>query len=77
MNHRHMVGFLGRVISSSQGLYLHRTTQQRQTRTNIHALIGFEPATSVRAIKARASDRAATGSAYILVNDTNFSFISR
>jgi hypothetical protein len=31
MNHRHMVGLLGRVISSSQGLYLHRTTQHRQT----------------------------------------------
>jgi hypothetical protein len=29
---RHMVGLLGRVISPSQGLYLHRTTQQRKTR---------------------------------------------
>jgi hypothetical protein len=28
----HMVGLLGRVISSSQGLYLHRTTQHRKTR---------------------------------------------
>jgi hypothetical protein len=41
MNHWHTVGLLGRVISSSQGLYLHRTTQQRQTRTNIHALSGI------------------------------------
>jgi hypothetical protein len=41
MNHRHTVGLLGRVISSSQGLYLHRTTQHRQTRTNIHALGGI------------------------------------
>jgi hypothetical protein len=32
-----MVGLLGRVISPSQGLYLHRTTQHRNTRTNIHA----------------------------------------
>jgi hypothetical protein len=39
---RHMVGLLGRVISSSQRLYLHRTTQRRQTRTNIHALSGIQ-----------------------------------
>jgi hypothetical protein len=37
---RHLVGLLGRVISPSQGLYLHRTTQHRNTRTNIHALNG-------------------------------------
>jgi hypothetical protein len=36
-----MVGFLGLVISSSQGLYLHRTTQHRRTRTNIYALSGI------------------------------------
>jgi hypothetical protein len=30
---RHMVGLLGRVISPSQGLYLHRTAQHRKTRT--------------------------------------------
>jgi hypothetical protein len=35
---RHMVGLLGRVISPSRGLYLHRTTQHRKTRTNIHVL---------------------------------------
>jgi hypothetical protein len=38
---RHMVGLLGRVISSSQGLYLHRTTQHKKTLTNIHALSGI------------------------------------
>jgi hypothetical protein len=38
---RHMVGLPGRVISPSQGLYLHRTTQNRKTRTNIHALSGI------------------------------------
>jgi hypothetical protein len=38
---RHMVGLLGRVISPSQGLYLHRTTQHRKTLTNIHALSGI------------------------------------
>jgi hypothetical protein len=29
---RHVAGLLGRVISPSQGLYLHRTTQHRKTR---------------------------------------------
>jgi hypothetical protein len=38
---RHMVGLLGRVISPSQGLYLHRTTQHRKTRKNIHAMSGI------------------------------------
>jgi hypothetical protein len=42
MNHRHMVGLLGRVISSSQGLYLYRTTQHKKTRTNIHAISGIQ-----------------------------------
>jgi Mn2+/Fe2+ NRAMP family transporter len=36
-----IVGLLGRVISPSQGLYLHRTTQCSKTRTNIHALSGI------------------------------------
>jgi hypothetical protein len=40
INHRHMEGLLGRVISSSQGLYLHRITQHKKTRTNILALSG-------------------------------------
>jgi hypothetical protein len=35
------VGLLGRMISSSQGLYLHRTAQHGQTRTNFHALSGI------------------------------------
>jgi hypothetical protein len=39
---RHMLGLLGRVISPSQGLYLHRTTQKRKTWTNIHALSGIQ-----------------------------------
>jgi hypothetical protein len=58
---RHMVGLLGRVISPSQGLYLHRTTQHRKTRTNIHALSGIrahDP--SNQPTKTRASDRTAT-----------------
>jgi hypothetical protein len=38
---RHMVGLLRRVISPSQGLYLHRTTQHRKMRKNIHALRGI------------------------------------
>jgi hypothetical protein len=65
---RHMVGLLGRVISPSQDLYLHRTTKHRKTRTNIHALRGVrthdpsnEPA------KTHASDRTATVTGYIEV----------
>jgi hypothetical protein len=57
---RHMLGLLGRVISSSQGLYLHRT-KHRKTRTNIHALSGIrthDP--SNQPAKTHASDRTAT-----------------
>jgi hypothetical protein len=39
---RHMVGLLGRVISPSQGLYLHKTTQHKKTRGK-HPWAGFEP----------------------------------
>jgi hypothetical protein len=38
---RQLLGLLGRGVSPSQGLYLHRTTQHRKTRTNIHALSGI------------------------------------
>jgi hypothetical protein len=58
---RQTVGLLGRVISPSQGLYLHRTTQHRKTRTNIHALSGIrthDP--SKQPAKTHASDRTAT-----------------
>jgi predicted component of type VI protein secretion system len=58
---RHMVGLLGRVISPSRGLYLHRTTQHTKTRTNIHALSGIrthDP--SNQPAKTHASDRTAT-----------------
>jgi hypothetical protein len=56
-----MVGLLGRVISPSQGLYLHRTTQHRKTPTNIHALSGIrthDP--SNQQAKTHASDRTVT-----------------
>jgi hypothetical protein len=56
-----MVGLLGRVISPSQGLYLHRTTQHRKTRTNIRALSEIrthDP--SNQPAKTHASDRTAT-----------------
>jgi hypothetical protein len=39
--YRHSVGLLGRGIGPTQGLYLHRTTQHRKTRTNIHASSGY------------------------------------
>jgi hypothetical protein len=58
---RHMVGLLGRMISPSQGLCLHRTTQYRKTRTKIHALSGIrthDP--SNQPTKTHASDRTAT-----------------
>jgi hypothetical protein len=56
-----MVGLLGRVISPLQGLYLHKTTQLRKTRTNIHALSGIrthDP--SNQPAKTHASDSTAT-----------------
>jgi hypothetical protein len=58
---RQMVGLLGRVISPSQGLYLHTTTQHRKTRTNTHALSGirtYDP--SNQPAKTHASDSTAT-----------------
>jgi hypothetical protein len=56
-----MVGLLGRVISPSQGLYLHRTKQHRKTRTNIHALSGIRThGPSNQPAKTHASDRTAT-----------------
>jgi hypothetical protein len=58
---RHMFGLFGRVISPSQGLYLHRTTQYRKTRTDIHALSRIrthDP--SNQPAKTHASDRTAT-----------------
>jgi hypothetical protein len=41
MNHRHMVGHLGRVISSSQGLLPTQDNTTKKTWTNIHALSGI------------------------------------
>jgi hypothetical protein len=70
---RHMVGLLGRVISPSQGLYLHRTTQNRKTRTNIHALSGIwthDP--SNQPAKTHASDRTATVTGLPVTAFSNF-----
>jgi hypothetical protein len=36
-----LVGLFGRMIGPMQGLYLHRTTQHRKTRTYIHASSGI------------------------------------
>jgi hypothetical protein len=82
---RHMVGLLGRVISPSQGLYLHRTTQHRKTRTNIHAeseIRTHDP--SNQPAKTHASDLTATvtglGILYLLktrrVEEWNYSWNS-
>jgi hypothetical protein len=62
---RHMVGLLGRVIGPSQGLYLHRTTQHRKTRANIHALSGIRTHdNSNQSAKTHASDRTAVTGIY-------------
>jgi hypothetical protein len=48
----HLVGFLGWGISPTQGVYLHRTTQHRKTRTHIHAPSGIRTRDpSVRAVE--------------------------
>jgi hypothetical protein len=57
------VGLLGRVISPSQGRYLHRTTQtqNKHTKTSMTE-VGFEPTIQVfeRVKRVNALDRAAT-----------------
>jgi hypothetical protein len=75
---RHMVGLLGRVICPSQGFYLHRTTQHRKTRTNIHALSGIrthDP--SNQPAKTQASDRTATvtGKTLFMIRKYSSSFV--
>jgi hypothetical protein len=58
---RYLVKLLGQGISPSQGLYPHKTTQHRKTRTNIHALSEIrthDP--SVRAAEASALNCVAT-----------------
>jgi hypothetical protein len=37
----HLVRLLGRGVTPMQGLYLHRTTQHKKTRTHIHASSGI------------------------------------
>jgi hypothetical protein len=57
-----LVGLLGRVISPSQGRYLHRATQTQNKRIQTTLpLAGFEPTIPVfkRAKTFHASDRAA------------------
>jgi hypothetical protein len=57
----HIVKLLGWVISPSQGLYLHRTTQHRKTWTSIHALSGIRTHDlSNKPAMTLASDRTAT-----------------
>jgi hypothetical protein len=77
MNHQHMVGLLGRVISSSQGLYLHRTTRDRETRTNIHTLSGIRSRDPVYERSRPAPQTArATGSEENLLVRKNLVFLS-
>jgi hypothetical protein len=64
-----MVGLVGRVVSSSKGLYLHRTTQHK-TDEDKHPWL--ERDSNPRALKARASDRPATRSAQCWVKNSNY-----
>jgi hypothetical protein len=58
---KHLAGLLGRVVSPSQSLCLHRTVQHRKTKTYIHALSGIRTRdSSIQAAKTHAPDRAAT-----------------
>jgi hypothetical protein len=55
----HSVGLLEWGISPTQGLYLHRTTQHRKTRTHIHVPSGIR--TCDYSVLVRALDGAAIG----------------
>jgi hypothetical protein len=73
---RHMVGRLGRVISPSQGLYLHRARQHRKTWANIHALSGIrthDP--SNQPAKTHASDRTATVTGFVIFKSVTITFV--
>jgi hypothetical protein len=73
LNYLDVIGLLGRVISSSQGLYLHRTTQHRKTWTNIHAFRGIrthDP--SNQPAKIHASDRTATVTGFPSYTEPNY-----
>jgi hypothetical protein len=80
LDHSQTVGLLGRVISSSQGLYLYRTTQtQKDAHTHTHQTsmpcVGFEPTISAseRAKTVHALDLAATVTGtYIHINTDTY-----
>jgi hypothetical protein len=71
---RRTVGLPGRVISPSRGLYLHRTTQHRETKDR-HPCPerDSKQRSTVRELKAHASDRAVTGSTWQELTWWNFS----
>jgi hypothetical protein len=63
---------LGEWSTRRKGLYLHRTKQHKNTRTNIHALSGIRTHDlSAQKMKAYASDRAATGTSYKMTYDVS------
>jgi hypothetical protein len=67
---RQLVGLLGRGISPTQGLYLHRITQHRKTRTHISMpRARFEPMSPVfeQSKTIRALGRAAIGTGISLI----------
>jgi hypothetical protein len=56
------VGLLARVISRSQGPYLHRTAKHKNTKRNIHASRGIRTHDPMKqAAKTYALDRTTTG----------------
>jgi hypothetical protein len=62
---RHTFGLLGRMMSTSQGLYLHRTTQHWENKDELPCFErDLNPRPRVRALKSHALDRVATGSAF-------------
>jgi hypothetical protein len=64
-----LVGLLGREFSPMQGVYLHRTTQHRKTRTHTHASSGIRTHDStVTAVEDSALDRAAIGTSFFLLS---------
>jgi hypothetical protein len=64
-----MVGFLGSVMSSTQGVNVHRTIQLKETRDKHPYLKRHSnPRSSVRALRAHAPVAVATGSSVRLVS---------
>jgi hypothetical protein len=59
---------LDELLARRKGLYLHRTSQHRETSTNSHALNGIRTSDlNIQARKAFASDGVVTGSSLVYI----------